>query len=201
MAGLVELEPASDSEIATVLDDLRSPEFLVYLRGDGCPDNVFATASGLRLIDFEFGHYGHALLDACYPRMTMPTCWCAGTLPSDTVASFERVYRRELARTCEAARDDGQFEKALVSACAFWLLTTLGWHLERVLEVDLEEAWGLTTLRPRILSQLERFLELTRTPAHLPSLTEAFKRLAEVLAHRWPGAQPAEAYPAFPKPL
>lgn len=62
-------------EIKTVTDavSLLGP-FLVYIHGDPCPDNLFDMVEHYRFIDFEWGHFGHALLDAVYPRMIWPSC-------------------------------------------------------------------------------------------------------------------------------
>jgi hypothetical protein len=186
-----------EAEVEGLRAELRREDFLVYLRGDGCPDNVFDTPAGLRLIDFEFGRYGHALLDACYPRMSMPTCWCAGRLPLEQVEAFEAVYRRELARRCPAARDGERFQRALAAACAFSLLLTIGWRLRRALEADSQAREDLPSLRSHLLAQCSGFLEVAEAPTQLPTLTRSVAHLRNALAQHWPGAAPAETYPAF----
>jgi hypothetical protein len=84
---------------------------------------AWATRDELRLIDFEFGRLGHALMDGTYGRMIFPSCWCANRLPSRLVSKMEAVYRTELVKGCPEAQEDRIFERALVSVCGFWLFT------------------------------------------------------------------------------
>jgi hypothetical protein len=46
-------------------------EFDVFLHGDICPDNVYFQGNQMRLIDFEYGNFGNALIDGVYLRMCM----------------------------------------------------------------------------------------------------------------------------------
>ena len=78
----VRIEAPFLQELETVRSTIERPgPFLTYIHGDPCPDNVFFTGEQMRLIDFEFGRFGHALIDATYGRMMFPTCWCANRLP------------------------------------------------------------------------------------------------------------------------
>ena len=108
-----------ENELGVVAARIHEPgPFLAYIHGDPCPDNALYSHGIVRLVDFEFGGFGHALLDATYGRMPFPTCWCVNRLPAGIVALMESSYRAELARGCAQAGEDAQFFPALVYACA-----------------------------------------------------------------------------------
>jgi Phosphotransferase enzyme family len=183
-------------ELALISDAIARPgAFLAYIHGDPCPDNVFYTSGRLQLIDFEFGHFGHALRDGVYGRMLFPTCWCANQIPEMLVGRMEQVYRAELMRTCLAAHDDRTFETALVTMCGYWLIVTLAWLLERVLDEDY--TWGIATVRPRILARLQAFIATSATYNQLPAFRSTANALLESLDKRWPDTQPLPVYPSF----
>lgn len=192
----VRVEASLLEEVELVREAIERPgPFLAYIHGDPCPDNVFLDDGRVRLIDFEFGHFGHALMDAVYGLMTFPTCWCASRLPPAVVAQMEAVYRAELVTGCPEARDDGVFETALARVCAVWLLNTLARHLEGALRED--RTWGIATMRPRVLARLEDFVTTAGERAQLPSLRGTAAQLLDVLRARWPEARPLPLYPAF----
>jgi thiamine kinase-like enzyme len=170
-------------------------EFLAYIHADACPDNVLDTDEGLRLIDFETGRFGHALMDAAYSRMMFPSCWCANRLPHTIVQQIEDTYRTILSQRCLAAQDDRNFEAALVKVCGFWLLYTLTRHLESALKKD--SNWGIATNRQRILARLEAFVTTAQTFHQLPALCGTVSRLLDRLQQRWRGTPSLPNYPAF----
>lgn len=138
----IDMEYLFSQEFQRIISTVLNPgPFLVYIHGDPCPDNVFDNNDEIRLIDFEFGHFGHALIDATYGRMMFPTCWCANRLPESIVTQMEDRYRAELVQGCPQAQEDRVFEEALVTICGFWLLITLVRHLEHALEED--QNWGV----------------------------------------------------------
>jgi thiamine kinase-like enzyme len=192
----VRAEPGLPRELANVVRELQRPgPFLAYIHGDLCPDNVFYTGEQLRLIDFESGRFGHALIDAACGRMMFPTCWCANRLPGALVSRMESVYRAELVKGCHEAQEDRVFETGLVSACGFWLLANLIWYLEDALKED--RTWGNATMRSRLLARLEVFITTSESFNQLPAARGTASRLLEVLLRRWPRAEPLVLYPAF----
>jgi hypothetical protein len=192
----VEYPTSLSRELQIIKQTVIDPgPFLAYIHSDPCPDNLFDDGQQMRLIDFEFSRFGHALIDAAYGRMIFPTCWCANRIPPSIVADMERQYRAELIQGCPAAKQDRLFEGALVTICGFWLLTTLGWHLERALEEDHE--WGRASLRQRILARLEAFAMTAEEFGDLPALRATARRLLELLQKRWPETAQLEFYPAF----
>lgn len=191
-------EAALLQELSAIAASLVDPgPFLAYIHGDPCPDNVFDTPAQLRLIDFEFGRFGHALIDATYARMIFPTCWCANRLPRVLIAQMESRYRTELVRGCSEAQEDRVFERALATICGFWLLHTLAWHLEPALQED--RSWGIASIRQRILARLEAFVLTSEEFNELPALRGTAARLLELLGKRWPESPGLPLYPAFQK--
>lgn len=170
-------------------------EFLAYIHADACPDNVLDTGEELRLIDFETGQFGHALIDATYGRMMFPSCWCANRLPYTMVQQMENTYRAILSQRCPIAEDDQIFETALVNACGFWLLYTLTRHLETALRKDLY--LGVSTVRQRILARLEAFITTSQEFKQLPGLRDTSSRLLDRLHQRWLDVPDLPLYPAF----
>ena len=69
--------------------------FQAYSHHDPCPDNCLWVDQEVKLLDFEFGGYRHALLDGVYGRIHFPTCWCVNRLPEDIFTRMEQVYRNE----------------------------------------------------------------------------------------------------------
>ena len=183
-------------DLEAVVDATENPgPFLSYIHGDPCPDNVFLIDDELRLIDFEFGRFGHALMDGTFSRMAFPTCWCANRLPQGLVSKMEAVYRAELVKGCSQAQEDGIFERAVVEACGFWLVSTLTRHLDGALETD--HTWGIATMRQRLLARLEAFVDVAEEFNQLPGLCGIAARVLHELGKLWPGTDPLPLYPAF----
>jgi hypothetical protein len=172
-------------------------EFLAYIHADACPDNVLDTGKKLRLIDFETGRFGHALIDAAYGRMMFPSCWCANRLPHAMVQQMENTYRAILIKNCPIAADDKIFETALVNVCGFWLLYTLSRHFKDALEKDLD--FGISTIRQRILARFEVFIATSQEFDRLPGLRSTSSQLLDLLRQRWLDLPHLPLYPAFQK--
>jgi hypothetical protein len=189
---------AATRELEDVFEAIEKPgPFRSFIHGDPCPDNVLLIGDELRLIDFEFCSFGHALMDGSYGRMMFPTCWCANRLPDALVSQMEAVYRAELVKGCPEAQEDRVFESAIVTACAFWLFSTLSRHLGSALESD--RTWGIATMRQRLLARLEAFIRVAEEFNHLPGMRDVADRVHEVLDKLWAGTDPLPLYPAFRK--
>jgi hypothetical protein len=170
-------------------------DFLAYIHADACPDNVLDTGEGLRLIDFETGHFGHAFIDIAYGRMMFPSCWCANRLPQNVVQQMENTYRAILVKQRPRVENDSIFETALVKACGYWMLSTLTRHLESAVRRDLN--WRISTTRQRILARLEAFITTAQEFNQLPDLRGTASRLLDLLQSRWRGTPSLPNYPAF----
>jgi hypothetical protein len=192
----IRIESGLSKELEAIVSAVTDPGlFLAYIHADPCPDNIFVRGDELRLIDFEFGHFGHALIDATYGRMMFPTCWCANRLPHSTVSKMEIAYRKELFQECPQAQNDSIFEAELVKICGFWLLITLVRHLQEALDKD--RNWGIASVRQRVLARLEAFINTSEQFAKLPSLRGLSSCLLELLHQRWTRTPPLSLYRAF----
>ncbi|KTD41563.1 GNAT family N-acetyltransferase [Legionella parisiensis] len=198
------------NEANHLIESLLKPgPFTVLTHGDICPDNVFdhEETHDLQLIDFEWAFVRNALLDGTYLRMSMPTCWCAKSIPEEIIVPLEIVYREELKRTIPAASDDLAYIKAYTEACGFWLLQQTLPFLNSALEKDRvgpsgpvpenslwnnEENW----VRPRVLSRLQAFIHVASRNNLLPHLKKMAENILLELKKIW-AAKSLEFYPAF----
>ena len=170
-------------------------DFSAYIHTDSCPDNVLNTGKEMRLIDFETGIFGHVFLDAVFGRMMFPSCWCSKRLPNEVVKRMENTYREILVQKCPIAEDDRIFETALVHCCGWWLLCTLSDFLEGTLIID--EEFGVSTLRQRILARLEAFIALSQEYGQLSGLRSTSSQLLELLNQSWADVPELPLYPSF----
>jgi hypothetical protein len=185
---------AEAAAAAAALED--AGPFLAYSPSDVCPDNNRDSGDGtLRLFDFEGGGFRHALLDAAYLRLALPSCWCVNRLPSGLVPRLETIYRAELRRGCPAAGDDLRFEAGLVDACAAWLIWSVSWQWQETPDADRQ--LGPTTFRQSILRRLGLFGAMPAAQRRRPALAGLARRLRAVLRRRWRDVPPMPLYPAF----
>ena len=201
---------ALQEEIRSILKFGISPsDFNVYLHGDICPDNVYFQKNEMRLIDFEYGDYGNALIDGVYLRMSMPSCWCSKAVPNSVLQRMESIYRQELKAKLVLAGDDYIYNKNLTFACAYWIMRALqSLHEIKLIDnewicpsgpVDSDSKWEPkeNAFRPRILSRLEAFISCSKSTRHLPKLCEAASHLLTHLKKIWPQAQSIDVFPVF----
>lgn len=192
--------PATGDELAAELEIIRTAvtrpgPFTVLVHRDPCPDNVVLTPSGVRLIDFEFAHPGHALIDGLYPQLPFPTCWCCNTVPDDLGAELAAGYRDELITGVPEAADDDRYTDATANLMAYWLVSGFEWVFTDVLIES--RTWGIASTRSRILSRLAAFIEQSRQTGRLPTLGRLADSLQKVLTDRWQQETPLPVYPAF----
>ena len=199
-------------EIQTILEFAKSPgDFNVFVHGDICPDNVYYQEKQIRLIDFEYSDYGHALIDGVYLRMSMPSCWCSKAVPDDVLQRMEAIYRAELKTALVLAGDDSVYNEGLVYACAYWILRSIKSLYEMMLidyewicpsgPVDADSEWEPkeNAFRPRILSRLDAFIDCAKKTEHLPKFVEACQRLLAHLKNSWPETKYIDVFPVFRK--
>lgn len=188
---------------------LETSPFLTFTHGDACPDNVFddPTSNQLRLIDFEKSFLRSALLDAVYLRMSMPTCWCAKSIPEELIESCEQIYRHELMKHISESKDDESYYTDYIYACAFWMLKSLS-YAEEALDQDIvwstgplpkTSLWNPATnfARPRVLSRLEAFILVSKKYDKLPHIRFMAEQVLRTLKDRWHDAKPMSMYPSF----
>jgi hypothetical protein len=163
--------------------------FRSWLHHDPCPDNVLLSGGAARLIDFERSGSGFCLMDVAYLRMGLPTCWCAGAIPSAVVARVEDTYRQALAPCLPAAADDAAFKEGIEAACALWFLRRLGWLLRPAMTAD--STWGIAPRRARLLHDAET------VAAGSTALAQPAEAIASILRGWWPASSPLAPYAAF----
>ena len=183
-------------ELASALQRLEElGPFRTFIHSDPCPDNVFYRPPNLRLIDFEFACFGHALQDGLYGRLPFPTCWCANAVPTEVVEKMENAYRLELSVACPQATDDAIFFREAAMIAARSVAGSLQEDLEAALKQD--DTWGIAGMRGRILSRIAMFLDTARCANQMPALRDIYAKLLTELQSRWPDATPLPVYPAF----
>jgi hypothetical protein len=188
--------PAVIDEIEHVAATVRDPgEFAVLLHRDACPDNMAFGADRLRLIDFEFTRFGHALIDGLYPQLPFPTCWCCNVVPDGLADELTAAYRTELVRGCPSAADDAAFAHASAHVTAWWLVCSFGWPFENTVKQD--DTWGLASNRSRELTRLARFADVAERTGEMLALAEVARSMAGNLRRLWPGTEPLPVYPAL----
>ena len=188
-------EDATQDLIGSLTRSTDPGPFKTFIHGDPCPDNVFYRAPELRLIDFEFSSFGHALRDGLYGRWPFPTCWCANAVPAEVLQQMETAYRTELSVACSEVLDEARFAEAASAIAVCLALDVLRWELEGALKQD--DSWGIAGTRARILSRIAMFLDLARTAHQLPALCEVYEKILVQLQNRWPEAAPLPVSPAF----
>ena len=186
-----------DVELAMLTASMRKPgAFLVYTQGDSCPDNCLFVNSRLRLLDFEGGRFGHALKEGVYGRIHFPTCWCVYRMPEHVPLCMEEAYRTELVKGCPEAADDTLFYRAVVEACAFWMLD---WYHEFPLPALLEKDRNIvtSTVRQRLLMRSDILAKTTEELGHMEAIGAIVRAIAAKLRSTWPEADRISYYPAF----
>jgi hypothetical protein len=196
----IAVSSALEDDLQRVQESMQNPgSFMAFTHRDACPDNNHYDGSTVRLFDFEFGGFRHALLDGAYGRFPFPTCWCVNRLPAHVPGLMESAYRRELAKGCPEANNDSVFNRALVEACALWLINTTSGAV-RVPAVWFEfedQTWGISTIRQRVLMRFDVFASTTEEFGHLEALGSAARVLGARLRELWPDVEEMPLYPAF----
>jgi hypothetical protein len=188
---------------------LSHGDFYVLTHGDICPDNVFdhEDKDELQLIDFEWVRPGSSLLDSTYFRMNFPTCWCAKALPEVVIVELESLYRKTIASKIRASLDDSKYNENYVAACGFWLLSSMPFAL-RIMEKDecwpsgpvpIDALWNSedNLARPRFISRLQAFIQISKQHDYLPHLRLAAEAMLAKAYEKWDDARPLDLYPAF----
>ena len=180
--------PAAEEELSSALQSLRDPgAFLALGQGDPNPVNDLLQGERVRLYDFEYSGFRHALMDGVFNRHLYP--WTRYRLPESMLAQMEVRYRGELARACPEAQDEPHFRLEQLRTRLVWLLVTLRFLLEQTLTPSLCQ---------RTLILLERFTDDTEMHGCLPAMSAATKELGALLEARWQLTAPLlPLYPAF----
>lgn len=194
--GLISLPNGFQQELREVLTEIADQKYFIgYIHGDVCPDSIFIKEDNLYVFDFEFGHFGHIFLDLASIRMHFPCCWCSRRLPEKLICEFEKTYRDKITKYYPNATENNVFYYHLTLCCAYWLFDTLNTRLPQAL--DNNKQWGISSIRQRIVTQLESFIFIANKTGQLPSIKCMATLLLERLKNIWHNFAPLPFYPTF----
>ena len=191
-----EWSPGMVDDVQQTAASLLEPgPFEAYIHGHPCPDNDRLLGGHMLFFDFDSGAFHNALIDGSYGRVPFPTCWCVNRLPDHLVPKFETAYRLELMKGVPKAGDDALFEKSLIEAAGYWLIENANALLPRALR--LEQRWGISTYRQRLLYRFEAFSRMSARSRELEALGAWAYLMHERMRAKWPEVQDMSLYPAF----
>lgn len=171
----------------------RPGPWLAFSHGDPAPSNCHIAGDTVRLIDFEYGAFRHALYDITAWEILCP-------LPRRQASLMRRAFQQELAARLPLAGDERAFAEAWGQLCAYRALALLSWVSPAVLDAD-RPMVGAWTAREAVLAAVTRLAHATSDLAQLAPIGVAAGTLGAALRARWPalGARPdiSTLWPAF----
>ena len=185
-------------EIERIATIVANPgAFAALSKVDNTPGDCVKVGSKLKLLDFEFGQFQHALLDATILRMIYPTAWRDEYLtPASVVRRAEAAYRDELIRGCPQAEDDVLFARAFVEAAAYWCLDHDGQFSPEFVSGLLEKDNGWKG-RQRVVQRLKVLTRTSEEFGQLSAIGATARDLESKLVDLWPEVEMMAYYPAF----
>jgi hypothetical protein len=194
----VKLRRGCVKEIEKIATIVANPGvFAALSKVDNTPGDCVKVGSKLKILDFEFGKFQHALLDATVLRMIYPTAWRGEYLtPASVIVQAETAYRKELMKCCPQAEDDVLFARAFVGAAAYWCLDNDGQFSPEFVSGLLEEdnSWRG---RQRVVQRLRILAKTSEEFGQLPAIGATAQDLESKLCDLWPEAKMMAYYPAF----
>jgi hypothetical protein len=174
-----------DGAMATVAATYRAPgPWLTFTHGDPAPSNNHVAGGEVRLLDFEYGGFRHALYDLTAWDVLCP-------LPAPLVAEMRDAHRETIAPVLPAESYDQEWH-AMVAYRAMAMLT---W-VEPGVAAD--APWhGDWTKRQAVLVAALRLSRAAAEHRALAAVAPAASALADALAERWPAAA-ADPLPRWP---
>lgn len=162
----------------------------------------------VRIVDFEFANYQHALVDIVCARMEYPCAYHGRPLPPTLVVEMENAYRVELAKTLPAASDDNMFYDALLQNCAHWALSELWGSWEAYLQQRLKGGEGYDSsgnvtpqgaeqFRRRFAAYFRAFITTSEQFDRLPATRITLSRVLDALHQHWGIIEPLPPFPVF----
>jgi hypothetical protein len=147
-----------------------------------------AADGAMRLLDFEYGGYRHALYDQTAWSVLCP-------LPERLVERLRRGYWLELAKRRPPALAEEPYRDAWAALCAYRALAILTWIPPAVLQDNRPwaEDW---TMREAVLAAVSRLALAADGIPWLAPVSAAAVRLRAVLRARWPDL--ADPFPRWP---
>lgn len=190
--------------------------FRTFIHADCGPHNILHNNDRISLIDFEFGTYGHALLDLVSARLGFPHAFRGMQTPRPIINAMDTIYRQQFGRI---ATNDDIFYKNLTYACTHWAYSRLVGLLKMLVsyktdgEAETLESFGeMTQAVTNLLGQettyiahwsqrgrltiLDNVLHLLEQHHYLPSLQSVIKKLRQLMIARFQ-TKVLPLYPAF----
>lgn len=209
----LDVTPAAgfDEEVLAVGAAIHDePLFRALCHCDAGLHNVMWLGDGqIRIVDFEFANYQHALTDILCARVGYPPSYHGRPLPHTLVTDMENAYRAALSQQIAAAHDDKLFYDAVVNACAQWALCELGIMWDYYLKARLEQGAsydeqdgrtlaGTATTRSRFLTYFCALIAAADEFDRLPACRATLSDVVDALHRHWSIIDPLPAYPALP---
>ncbi len=181
--------------------------FRTFVHHDAGPHNFVVTASGVKLLDFEFGGYAHGILDVVCARLAFPPAFRGRVLPKEVYHQLEERYRHEMGEVVPAMNDDEYFIQAVSQACAHWAFSKLigfwDYLKERLIEGESRDTRDgrkperSAFLRMQVFTYLRLAMATLEEYDQLPELRLALSQIVEQLLKLWPETPLLTSYPAF----
>jgi hypothetical protein len=152
---------------------------LAFSHGDPAPSNNHIGAGRVRLVDFEYAGYRHALYDLTGWAILCP-------LPWPWVAAMDRVFRQVLEASAWGfpLADDRRYQEAWATMCAYRAVAMITWFSPDLLTED--RAWVPGwTCRAALISTVLRLHQASAGVAALEPLAQLGGHMGEELQARW----------------
>jgi thiamine kinase-like enzyme len=191
-------------EVAAAIHE--SQLFRALCHCDAGMHNVLWMGDGeVRLLDFEFATYQHALTDIVCARMAYPPAYHGYPVPPTLVTQLENVYRAELAHGIPAANDDKLFYDGVVQTCAQWMFSELAGLWRAYFKQSFEQGdtdtkippKRMAALRSKLIVYLRAFVGVAGEFDRMPAVRWTLERVIETLLSHWESVEPMPYFPAF----
>lgn len=185
----------AQQEIQQVLAVLSEPgEFLCLIHRDAIPPNFISTGDRLCIFDFEFGGYGHALVDLAQLRMSFPTYGQPAQIPHTVVERVEQAYIEQFTHCSGQQISQSTFARALTEITCFWVISELASSMSPALDASHTESERLGV---RLLTRIDAFCRLSDQTGHLNQIAAFFGGISNEILLRQGVNQPLTMFPAF----
>lgn len=184
--------------------------FRSFIHADAGPHNFLHVDGAVQLIDYEFGTYGHGLLDVVSARLGFPQTDEVRTVPPEFARQLEQAYQQELVQFVPQAGDDMFFAHTLVDACAHWALSRwIGmWrhYFKERLAIGEEHAANMKMAltaeaaqrrRAEVMTLYQSFIHFARETNHQLIIAETLDSYVDVLKKEWPDLEAMPTYPGL----
>ncbi|HET7459548.1 MAG TPA: hypothetical protein VFJ74_17990 [Gemmatimonadaceae bacterium] len=171
--------------------------WLAFTHGDPAPSNNHVAPNDddgtVRLLDFEYGGFRHALYD--------PTAWAVlCPLPADALAALRDAYRAALAMHAPSLASGDAFDAAWAAMACWRAVAMLGWLRATTVAANAPWVDGWTR-REAAIAACERMADAVALGGdpNLAALGTLGAALAAAMRARWPEYGPASDGSVLPK--